>query len=731
MDEFDDLLTNALTGTKTAPVKSQSVNANNVGNLRPVGKSTGFQQMESPEVGIKAIDENLKTYGEKHGINTLRGVINRWAPASENDTESYIKNVSQKTGLKPDDKIDLSDPVIRHIISGPIILQEKGLNHIINKQPTQQQIQATDSGDEFDQLLSNAQPHVKEPGKFALEKFTEPLKTISVEDWKKHSILGPLTAYREHRSPETAQALIDAVQPLAKGIQSAVTHPIDTATAIAKSLYENPLGAVGEAVKSTIYDPEQLLAGLVPKANVAEAGAKAITKTAKEARELAPKELSTMQTQFEAKKGALGQQIKDQFGQKTAGAAEVKAPTQRIQAAQELPIPIDLSKDQITRNPADVRFARETAKDPVLGQPLQEHYASQNAKIQQNLDHLVEETGAELTGVNPAELSKKLIDTVQPIKNARKSEYNKAYTEARNAGEMAEPVNVESLKNYAINHEAEAINAPIIKSLEIKINNLSKEGNQISLNDLEEVRKMVGRLSGDTPTNAKYGREINGIIDNLTKDAGGEKYKAARNLFKKYQTEFEDTPILKQITSLKKGTTQRVVAMEDLIDKSIVNSPLEEVQKLYGSLNNMGETGQEMIRELNGYMAQRIKNEATKGVQLDINGKPYVSTPKLNSIINDLDTSGKLDFMFGKKNAEHYRTLNQVTKDVQTVPKDTTNTSGTAAQIGAMLAESGLQFATTGVPAPILTLGKMGYEKYKTSQKLNQIKDFINYGKEK
>jgi len=216
-----------------------------------------------------------------------------------------------------------------------------------------------------------------------------------------------------------------------------------------------------------------------------------------------------------------------------------------------------------------------------------------------------------------------------------------------------------------------------------------------------------------------------------TKDAGGEKYKAARNLFKKYQTEFEDTPILKQITSLKKGTTQRVVAMEDLIDKSIVNSPLEEVQKLYGSLNNMGETGQEMIRELNGYMAQRIKNEATKGVQLDINGKPYVSTPKLNSIINDLDTSGKLDFMFGKKNAEHYRTLNQVTKDVQTVPKDTTNTSGTAAQIGAMLAESGLQFATTGVPAPILTLGKMGYEKYKTSQKLNQIKDFINYGKEK
>jgi len=725
MDEFDDLLNNALA---TKPAK-QGVNANNVGNIRPVGKSTGFQQMDTPESGIKAIDENLKTYGEKHGINTLRGVISRWAPPSENDTESYIKSISQKTGLKPDEKIDLSDPVVRHILSGPIILQEKGLKHIVNKQPSEQPTQPT--GDEFDQLLSNAQPVTKEPSKFSIEKLTEPLKTMSVEDWKKHSILGPLTAYREHRSPETAQALIDAVTPIAQGIKTAVTHPIDTATAIAKSLYENPLGAVGEAVKSTIYDPEQLLAGLVPKAGVAEAGAKAITRTAKEARELAPKELSTMQTQFEAKKGALGQQIENQFGQKTAGAAEVKAPTQRIQAAQELPIPIDLSKDQITRNPADVRFARETAKDPVLGQKLQEHYAGQNLKIQQNLDHLVEETGAELTGVNPSELSKKLIETVQPARMARKKEYDLAYQAARQSGETAQPINIETLKNYAANHEAEAINAPIISSLELKLKNLAKEGNEIPLNDLEEVRKMVTRLSDSTPTNAKFGREIKGIIDNLTKNAGGEKYQNARKLFRAFETEFEDTPILKQITALKKGTTQRSVAMQDLIDKSIVNAPLEEVQKLYGSLQKMGEPGEAMIKELNGYMAQRIKNEATKGVQLDINGKPYVSTPKLNSIINDLDTSGKLDFMFGKKNAEHYRTLNEVTKNIQTVPQGTTNPSGTASSILAALGEMGAQTALTGVPVPVAMIGKHLYGKHQVKKNLNKISEFIDYGKGK
>ncbi|CAB4127821.1 hypothetical protein UFOVP96_14 [uncultured Caudovirales phage] len=109
---------------------SNPSSSSNVGNIRPVGSSTGFQQYATPEEGIKAVDDQLRIYGTKHKINTLRGVISRWAPPSENDTEAYIKNVSQKTGLNPDEEIDLTNPTIRHIISGPIILQEKGLKTI-------------------------------------------------------------------------------------------------------------------------------------------------------------------------------------------------------------------------------------------------------------------------------------------------------------------------------------------------------------------------------------------------------------------------------------------------------------------------------------------------------------------------------------------------------------------------------------------------------------------------
>jgi len=123
----------------------------NVGNIRPVGSSTGFQQFDTPEAGIKAVDDQLRIYGSKHKLKTLREVISRWAPPSENDTESYIKNVSQRTGIKPDEEIDLSNPTIRHVISGPIILQEQGLKRLkgtpqaTTQQPTQQpQEQSTD-----------------------------------------------------------------------------------------------------------------------------------------------------------------------------------------------------------------------------------------------------------------------------------------------------------------------------------------------------------------------------------------------------------------------------------------------------------------------------------------------------------------------------------------------------------------------------------------------------------
>jgi hypothetical protein len=97
---------------------------NNPGNIRPTNQKTGFNNYGNADAGLKAIDDNLRIYGEKHGIDTLAGVISRWSPPEENNTAALIKNASKRLGLDPNKKINLSDPVVRHTISGAIVQQE-------------------------------------------------------------------------------------------------------------------------------------------------------------------------------------------------------------------------------------------------------------------------------------------------------------------------------------------------------------------------------------------------------------------------------------------------------------------------------------------------------------------------------------------------------------------------------------------------------------------------------
>lgn len=422
-------------------------------------------------------------------------------------------------------------------------------------------------------------------------------------------------------------------------------------------------------------------------------------------------------------------------GVQSVGAAAVSPEKLRIENARSLPVPIELSKDQATRNPADVRFARETAKDPVLGQALQEKYARDNDLIQQNMQALVERTGAEMTGVAPAQLGEALVNTVEPYRQARKGEVKTAYEAADAAGEMSQPVSYAPLVNYLnkVTKDRPTLksNNPILGIIEdeIKANDPNKTG-QISLRQLEDIRQVIVNEIDPTQRGSMYhGNKLKKAIDVATEKAGGDLYKQARQLNARYMNEFEDTPVIKNLTAIKKGTTDRAVAIESLVDKSILRGPASDVQKLFATLEKSGPDGVRMANELRGYVAEHIKNEATKGVDKDINGKPYVSTAKLDNTIRQLDKSGKLELLFGKEGAAHYRTLNDVTKDLQTVPKGTTNPSGTAAQIGAMLAETGAQFALGGIPAPIATLGKMAYDKRQTTKKLNKINEFIEYGK--
>lgn len=97
-----------------------------------VGQQRGFATFKTPEDGMRAAMMNLAAYGSKHGINTVSGAIDRWAPASDNTApglikhDAYIASVSKYMGLKPDDKIDLSDPAVQRKMAEAITAVEQG-----------------------------------------------------------------------------------------------------------------------------------------------------------------------------------------------------------------------------------------------------------------------------------------------------------------------------------------------------------------------------------------------------------------------------------------------------------------------------------------------------------------------------------------------------------------------------------------------------------------------------
>lgn len=76
--------------------------------------------------GLRAMAKTLISYQARHDINTIQGVIERYAPSTENDTQAYIDAVSKRTGLDPDKRF-VMEPFLP-LLMPAMITQENGIN---------------------------------------------------------------------------------------------------------------------------------------------------------------------------------------------------------------------------------------------------------------------------------------------------------------------------------------------------------------------------------------------------------------------------------------------------------------------------------------------------------------------------------------------------------------------------------------------------------------------------
>lgn len=115
----------------------RGVRNNNPGNIRrtkndrwvgmaPVQSDPDFVCFTAPEFGIRAMALVLQAYQDRHGLQTIRQLIERWAPRAENPTKAYAAHVAKAVGVGLDEPIDVRDYAIARPMIEAMIAFENG-----------------------------------------------------------------------------------------------------------------------------------------------------------------------------------------------------------------------------------------------------------------------------------------------------------------------------------------------------------------------------------------------------------------------------------------------------------------------------------------------------------------------------------------------------------------------------------------------------------------------------
>lgn len=90
-------------------------------------KNGRFAKFETVEAGVAQMYRQLAKY-EREGRNTIEKIISRWAPESENgsETEAYIREVSKRMGIDRNAQISMANPAQAASLISAMAKQESG-----------------------------------------------------------------------------------------------------------------------------------------------------------------------------------------------------------------------------------------------------------------------------------------------------------------------------------------------------------------------------------------------------------------------------------------------------------------------------------------------------------------------------------------------------------------------------------------------------------------------------
>lgn len=383
------------------------------------------------------------------------------------------------------------------------------------------------------------------------------------------------------------------------------------------------------------------------------------------------------------------------------GSARASDAAVRAARAEGLPVPVKLTRGQLTRDRQQVAFERETAKQ-AEGAPLAARYEDQNAQLGQNLDAAVDETGAQ--NITRRAVGKAFVSALEVKDKAKRGEINQLYNQARAAGEMQQPVDVTALTDWIAKNKGKDKLAPIITTIENELKQNAKvEGGGLdnltltprpartvmTLDASEDLRQAINKLAEPGTPNVVFGKDAKALIDAAQEGKGGDLFRQARRAYENHANEFSNRDVIDKALRTKPGTKDRAVAYEDVFNHTILNGSTDDVRHVFRVLEahpanaspEVVSAGKQAAKDLRGAVVNHIKDEMQKNLNVDSTGARTGSPAKIDAIVRELDNDGKLEVIFGKKGAQQVRDLRDVAIDIYTSPSGTVNSSNTASAL--------------------------------------------------
>ena len=96
-----------------------------LGEIRP-SQDSRFAQFDTMAHGVRAAVKQILAYHTHHGVNTIGGIIDKWAPPTENNTSAYRDFVCKYCNTQAADTFNFTDAGIFAKLIRAMSIEENG-----------------------------------------------------------------------------------------------------------------------------------------------------------------------------------------------------------------------------------------------------------------------------------------------------------------------------------------------------------------------------------------------------------------------------------------------------------------------------------------------------------------------------------------------------------------------------------------------------------------------------